>query len=529
MATTTKLPAPMPLAGPNEPVDWMFAYKFNDGSFPGWDDGALPPYGTPGIFGGTVDDYPEGLSQQYVFATSKNPTLVKGKGPIGATLTDPLGATFAQVYHTPGYFYLLWNDQFYGNPDIDGNSPKGHSKGMAAWNEDGEGFVLQVSTPSWPASGCYNISRNSQKTIDAVKKGGKDKKGKLIALDYNTLGCIDDDDVEVAQHFFCLKLTKDDLVNVLKGLQNASVATDPTIPAVCNNGGPADVQALVSKLGNQSASKDIFKATLSTGVQLISKPASMAVPPWQMISAQLNALPLRVISWWAAPKIYSSKAGEVPGCWAPGLGTPGDVDIALTGSWDGVTIDLVGENGKNSNHAKIGISKDPQKTIAIFGDENQQGTLSAGTNPKTGKPERCSSSQNGRGGTFYVLDNAGLFKSLTQLFDGRTAGTDEASTDLSGIEKSKTGSPAKSPAKKTAKAKPKAATGKKTAVKAAPKKAAAKAKPKPAAKKKVAKKTTPEKAAPKKAAPKKAAVKKKTVKKAVKPKTIKKKSAAKKK
>ena len=502
MATTTALPAPMPLAGPNQPVDWMFAYKFNDGSFPGWDNGEIPPYGTPGIFGGTVDDYPEGLSQQYVFATSISPALVKGKGPIGATLTDPLGATFAQVYHNPGYHYILWNDQFYNNPIETKGAPGGHSKGMAAWNEDGEGFVLQVSTPSWPASGCHTYSRNSQKTIDAVKNKQKDSKGKLIELDYNTLGCIDDDDVEVAQHFFCLKLTKDDLVNVLKGLINASVVTDPTKPPLCNNGGPSDVQSLVKQMGKVSNSKTVFTAKLSSGVQLISKPSSMAVPPWQMISAQLNSLSLRVVSWWASPNIYSTKAGEVPGCWGPGLGTPGDVDIALTGSWAGVTVDLIGDNGKNSNHAKIGISKDATKHICIFGDENQQGALRKGYASPT---QECSSSQNGRGGTYYVVNNAGLFKSLTQLFAGRTAGTDKASTDLSGIEKS-----ASKPV--AAKAKP-----------AAKKKVAAKTK---APVKKKAKTKTAVKAKPKKAAAKKAVTKKAKTKTAVKPKA---KKAAKKK
>lgn len=487
MAKTTKLPAPTPLAGPNEPVDWMFAYKFNDGSFPGWDNGIKPPYGQPGIFGGYVDDYPEGLSQQYVFATSKNPKLVKGKGPIGNTLTDPLGATFAQVYHQPGYFYILWNDQFYGNPIDSADGPHGHSKGMAAWNQDGEGFVLQVSTPSWPASGCYNISRNSATTINGVKKKLINKKtGKVYELDYNTLGCIDDDDVEVAQHFFCLKLTKDDLLNVLKGLANASVVTDPTQPALCNNGGPADVQALVKSLGKLSSSKELFTAELSSGVQIISKPSSLAVPPWQMISAQLKSLPLRVVSWWAAPKIYSTKAGELPHCWAPGLGTPGDVDIALTGSFAGVTFDLLGENGENSNHAKIGISKDTKQPLCIFGDENQQGTVNGGNNPDTGKAQKCNSSQNGRGGTYYVVKNPTLFKSLTQLFAGRTAGTDGASTDLSGIEKS-----ASKPAAK----------------KAAPKKAAAAKPKKAAAKKATVKKAAPKKAAVKKAAPKKAAKK----------------------
>lgn len=440
MGNAIPLPAPTPLAGQNQPVDWFFAYKFNAASFPGWDDGKLPDYGHPGIFGGAIDDYPEGLSQQYVFATSKNPALIKGKGAIGATLYDPVGATFAQVYNTSGYFYILWNDQFGDNPIDTKGAPGGHSKGMAAWNADGEGFVLQVSTPSWPASGSMMITRNSQKTIDDFKNGVKDKTGKLIELDYNTLGCCIDDDVEVAQHFFALKLTKDDLVSVLKGLGNASIVTDPKQPALCNNGGPADIQALVNQLGRESKSKDCISANLSSGIQLISKPSSLAVPPWQMISAKLGGLSLKVASWWASPKIYSTKAGEIPGCWDKNLGTPGDVDIALEGSFDGVPFGLIGDNGKNGNHAKIGISKDPSKPLVIFGDENQQGALRVGYD-KPGQP--CKSSQNGRGGTFYVLNNKALYDSVTKLFAGRIAGIDSATTDLSGIASSKNSKPAK--------------------------------------------------------------------------------------
>lgn len=456
------LPPPTPLAGPGQPVTWMFAYKFNAGSFPGWDNGSTPKYGTPGIFSGHTEDYPEGLSQQYVFATSENPTLVKGKGPIGATFSDPLGATFAQVYNQPGYFYILWNDQFYGNPIDTMDSPFGHSKGMAAWNEDGEGFVLQVSTPSWPASGCHTVSRNSKKTIDAVRKNLKDSKGHPIQLDYNTLGCIDDDDVEVAQHFFCLKLSKNDLVGVLNGLINASVVTDPKQPALCNNGGPEDVKNLVNQLGKKSKSTSVIETPLSTGVQLISKPSSLAVPPWQMISAKLKGLPLRVVSWWADPKIYSSKGGQALGCWDSSLGNAGDVDIALTGSWNGVEIVLLGDNGKSSNHAKIGISKDPAKPISIFGDENQQGALKVGydnTGAYAKKSQPCSSSQNGRGGTFYLLNDPKLHQSLTQLFNGKTAGSDAGSTNLSGIEdkksKSSSGGKVKVARKTTAKAKSK--------------------------------------------------------------------------
>jgi hypothetical protein len=450
----------------------MFAYKFNDASFPGWDNDKYPPYGTPGIFGGTFQDYPEGLSQQYVFASSANPTLVKGKGPIGATYDDPLGATFAQVYNTPGYYYILWNDQFYNNPIETKSSPFGHSKGMAAWNDEGNGFVLQVSTPSWPASGCHLYSRNSQATINAVKSKKK-VGGKPVELDYNTLGCIDDDDIEVAQHFFCLKVNADDLQQILKGLINSSVVTDATQKALCNNGGPAAIKALVAKMGKLSNSTTVLTAKLSSGVTFISKPSGLAVPPWQMISSKLGGLDLRVISWWADPKIYSSKSGQTPGCWGPNLPTaPGDVDIALTGSWGGREIVLLGDNGKASNHAKIGISKNAEKPIAIFGDENQQGAMKTGYDYAG---QKCNSSQNGRGGTFYVLENKTLFLGLTKLFAGKTAGTDAASTNLSGIEQKPSGTnntakkPAKPAVKKASKAVKKKASTKKAVKKAAPK------------------------------------------------------------
>ena len=55
-------------------------------------------------------------------------------------------ATFAQVYNTDGYNYILWNDQFYDNPMKTEGGPFGHAKGMAAWNDEGEGFVLQKLT-----------------------------------------------------------------------------------------------------------------------------------------------------------------------------------------------------------------------------------------------------------------------------------------------------------------------------------------------------------------------------------------------
>ena len=147
--------------------------------------------------------------------------------PITVIGTEAIRATFDQVYNGE-LFYVIWNDQFYGDPIASQSSPEGHSKGMLAWDKDGDGFVLQVSTPSWPASGSSDHPRQT---------------------DGNTLGCVKDNDVLVSQHFFSLKLNKDDVVTVLKALQNASVVTDPTKSQIVNNGGPPDIRALVNGLG----------------------------------------------------------------------------------------------------------------------------------------------------------------------------------------------------------------------------------------------------------------------------------------
>jgi hypothetical protein len=321
---------------------------------------------------------------------------------VGGTLTDPIGATFDGVY-TKSVHYVIWNDQFYGDPEIKGcgkgpkgncNSPWGHSKGMLAWNDPGEGFVMQVSTPSWPGAGSKDFPR-------------KEKDG-------NTLGCVADNDVLVSQHFFALRLTKDDLVKVLKGLQNASVATDPTNRQIVNNGGPADVQELVKNLGTRSDKNVATKETLSTGVVLISKPSHLNVPPWQMVSALLNRVPLRTATWWARPQIPTTTPSSKIKCWDKDLGKPGTVEIATSGQWEGTKFSLKGGPSSDFNHAKFAVSTAGDKHYTIFGDLNQQGTLSGA---------KCDSSQNGRGGLFYVVESKELNAEVSQLIEGDTAGT----------------------------------------------------------------------------------------------------------
>jgi Deoxyribonuclease II len=383
---------PQPFVNKSQPTDWWFVFKFNTASFPGCTSGAVRAC----IFGGNVENY-KGFSQQFLQASSIDPTLKPGDGCAGDTVMDPIGATFDQVFNG-SYYYVIWNDQFYDDPEIKGctkscSAPWGHSKGMVAWNDAGEGFVLQVTTPSWPAAGSSKVPRKT---------------------DGNTLGCVEDNNVKVSQHFLTLRLTKDDLVKVLKALQNASVVTDPDDQQIVNNGGPADVQKLVSSLGKKSDSKTYTKSRLSTGWELISKPSQLNVPPWQMVSAVLDGVALRTATWWANPKIYSTTASTKIDCWDDSLGDPGPVAIATTGQWAGKEFGLTGGPGPNNNHAKLGVSTSRNSNLAIFGDMNQQGTLLG---------DKCASSQNGRGGLFYVLDDKVLAGSLRDLIKGQTAPT----------------------------------------------------------------------------------------------------------
>jgi Deoxyribonuclease II len=366
-------PGPQPLIAKGHPVDWWFVFKFNSASFPACGEGISRQC----LFGGNPQDY-HFFGQQFVYASSESPGLQKGGDCVGDSADDPIGATFGQVYNG-SFHFVIWNDQFYDDPLISGcskscSAPWGHSKGMAAWDDSGAGFVMQVTTPSWPASGNSQFPR---------------------ATDGNTLGCVQDDNVEVSQDFFALKVTKDDLVKVLTALQNASVVTAPDKPQIVNNGGPEDIQKLVQSLGAKSSSETATKTTLSTGVELISKPSALNVPPWQMVSALLGGVSLRTATWWANPKIYTTTSSTSIGCWDPSLGNPGPVEIATTGQWDGREFGLGGGSGPNFNHAKIGVSTSGDTHFSIFGNMNQQGAVSG----------RCGSSQNGRGGLFYVIDN----------------------------------------------------------------------------------------------------------------------------
>jgi len=384
--------APVPMLSKGHPVDWFFVFKLNTKAFPQCANGDTRtcPFGG---YQGTKGPYTS-FGQQFVYASAEAPALQDGgQECLGTTTADPVGATFDEVYNG-SYHYVVWNDQPYQDPVMacgksdSCSGPWGHSKGILAWNDGGEGMVMQVSTPDWPLSGSAQHPRK---------------------IDGNTLGCTKDNDVLVSQHFFALHLTKDDVVMVLNGLSNASVVTDPKDSQVVSNGGPSDVQTLVNGLGVKSKNTTAMTGMLSSGVELISKPSDLPVPPWQMVSSLLGGVSLHVANWWTNPDLLASTTVQSPmpmGCWDSSLDPPGPVESATTGTWKGQTFGLLGGANSNGNHAKVAVSTSGTDRYAIFGDMNQEGSYTAGS---------CTKSQNGRGGTFYVVKNAQLAVSVASL------------------------------------------------------------------------------------------------------------------
>ncbi|MFL6736958.1 MAG: deoxyribonuclease II family protein [Sphingomonas sp.] len=374
--------APQPLAASSAPHRWIFAFKLNAQSFP-----------TPAVpgcaFGGTRQTKQAGL--QYAAANSDFTALLAGDGLIGTSLADPLGATFDEIYNS-NLNFVVWNDQLYRHPVIRGcgdgcGGPWGHSKGVIAWDNAGNGIVLQVTTPSWPGSGTASFPR----------KGSG-----------NTLGCIaKPNNILYSQHFFALQLSPIDTAAVLDALGNASVVTDITNAQLARIGGPAEIQARANRLGVKSNSTTLTDVMLSSGVRLLSKPSGLHVPPWQMVSARLGGVALRTATWWASPRIPSTERGRQIICWRDDLGAPGPVEVATSGRWLEKKISLMG----GGNHAKLGVSTEGDHPYVIFGDLNQQGRLTG----------NCASSQNGRGGLFFIAEDAQLHAGLMQLMAGDTA------------------------------------------------------------------------------------------------------------
>jgi hypothetical protein len=384
-----------PLLAKDSSVNWWFTFKMNSAAFPSCAANAKQAC----IFGGAPQSEAN-YGQQYVYASSSNGELQQGEGCAGDTLEDPIGATFDQIYNGL-YSYVVWNDQFYLDPAApicpSSCGPKtAHSKGVLAWDDAGNGLVMQVSTPSWPGAGNKKSPRHKV-------KGGNGG---------NTLGCIQKpNNVLVSQHFFALKLNKSDVILVLKALANAGAVTDPDDLQVARIKGPADIQKLARALGEKTDSAKFTQEKLSSGVQIISKGPNLYVAPWQFVSALLDGEPLRAATWWNNTKIFSTAKSSKITCWDKSLPAPGPVQIALTGEWAGKKFELYG--GVPHNHAKIGVGTSPESKFVILGDMNQEGAVLSSHD--------CTSSQNKRGGLFYVVEDEKLHDSVQALIKGDSA------------------------------------------------------------------------------------------------------------
>mmetsp|Transcript_93006 Transcript_93006/g.165410 ORF Transcript_93006/g.165410 Transcript_93006/m.165410 type:complete len:570 (-) Transcript_93006:195-1904(-) len=392
-----------PLLGDGSPVDWWFAFKPTTAAFPECSSKITC------MFGGEAQEYKHGYGLQYILASSaagKTSPMQLHSDCLGNG-ADPVAATFAQVHSSSDVpNYVVWNDQFYDDPvpKIDPacekycGGPWGHSKGVMAWDADGVGFVMQVTTPDWPGSGTQSKPREQQG---------------------NTLGCCHDDNVEVAQHFFSLRLASaNDTRSVLEALQRASVVTDPKNEQLVKlTSGPSELAKIAQNLGKQVLDNVTpYQSNLSVRtsegkqVRLIAKPSGLEVPPWQMVSA-LTGESLRTATWWGEPAIPSTKDGVTPGCWDKKLGQPREVQIATSGAWNGKTFSLLGKPDADANHAKLGHSLSGK--LAIMGDMNQEGSLDG--------ERECKTSQNGRGGLFFVVEDEVLHTGLKSLLTGSTA------------------------------------------------------------------------------------------------------------
>ena len=93
---------------------------------------------------------------------------------IGDTMEDPVGATFDEVYNG-SFYYVVWNDQLYKDPTITGcstscSAPWGHSKGLLAWNDEGSGLVMQVTTPLLARRGRIGESAKEGRELAWVRR-----------------------------------------------------------------------------------------------------------------------------------------------------------------------------------------------------------------------------------------------------------------------------------------------------------------------------------------------------------------------
>ncbi|MFA6035188.1 MAG: deoxyribonuclease II family protein [Myxococcota bacterium] len=352
----------MPLDGNGKPVDWWFLLKL--------------PQGATSLCSGTTSpgcqywQAPRAGGVCYLYADSNNPSLQLYSSPkLGFdNLVGPNNPVTRTLNQITGKSFIIWNDQgsktSKPNKYPDKGAPIAHSKGAAAFGV-ASGFVMNASTPNFPDPDLY------------------------------TLGCQQDDNVEVSQHFFCFSLKKDGMTSWAQSIANAQLSVIANnnwtgIFADTTVGGHSTTQTLQT-LGN-------------VPIQLIVKGSKDFFIPWDYVTNTIGSS-VNALTWYASPTTPPIPQGFKSSCLYK---TPANYNIDIvtslttpdgTYSWCGQ-----GEANGSYNHAKLGVGSSP---LVIAGSMNMQGDITVAG---------CESSQMGRGGDFYGLQSEELFDSLNQVF-----------------------------------------------------------------------------------------------------------------
>ena len=391
----------VPIDWNGNPVDWWIAIKLPADLL----NNSCP---SPICTGSTYPDSYSGLACLY--ADANTPAFVY-KTCLGQG-NDALSNTLNQIWDGSSGsspYFQIWNDQFnvgMHSPDKSQGceAPGAHSKGALAYDDDGNGWYLSATTPAFP-----DISTTPPE---------------------NALGCQSDNNLKLAQQFFCFSLGSSDFQKLASTMNVCRFCARCDPASSCQNLDSSDLGTTLATAfdyDNNKGSSDCLYANISTfgvdgatplAITAVMKGNQALVSPWSLVATVLQT-DLSVVSFWlASPLLPTICAGDI---WS---------DNCLRASINGSTLALNDYSVENimkltasgvsfnategQNHMKWGVGTPhdgSSSSWVIFGSMNQQG--SAGDNA-------CDSgcapgAQNGRGGDFFAFANATLWKSLTQM------------------------------------------------------------------------------------------------------------------
>ena len=357
-----------PLDGNGAPVDWWFLLKLPQGAPCA---GCAAPCGNADRKTGSC----------YLYADSNNPTLRMHTALKFDCLSGPNNPATRTLRQAAPQM-LVWNDQA-TDTSIPGkyadncSAPKAHSKG-AAYMSNGNGFILNTSTPNFPDP------------------------------DSSTLGCQSTNNTLVSQHMFCFAV---DAANMDKW---RAAVTAARLCVIASKNFEYSAPA-TPRLPTQDVD---IRTVKGMDIRLLVKSAADDYIPWDMVARRLGSN-LSVLSWYASPRTAPLCAGAPSACLADSATTAANsVGIVTKITLPDKSFSWCGRGLPNglSNHAKVAVSTGADPWV-VAGSMNMQGTLD----------DTCESSQLGRGGEFYAFRHPALHASLSALFtacDACTGTTD---------------------------------------------------------------------------------------------------------